>query len=293
MTTFIEETLPETIRLGLVGGPTFLTETGITKGGWSSRNIARSVALRKWRIEYVKGRADFDSLLALFHVVYGSAIPFRVRDPLDYEVTSTTGLMGAGVGTGLPTYQLVKRYSVGSNHYTRDIVKPRSSGFTGHRGASPLTVGASPGNISVSTTTGIVTFVADDSESIIGHTIGASHQFTTANDIAGLGIGDKVYLSGIAGSAADLLNGLAHTISNKVVGSPTEYVWTISTSTAGSPTLTASGGTGYAYPQADEALTWAGTFDVPAAFATDEFVAEALGNDLFSVTNMLLEEVRV
>jgi uncharacterized protein (TIGR02217 family) len=293
VTTFIEETLPETIRLGLVGGPAFLTEIGVTKAGWSSRNIARSVALRKWRIEYVKGRTDFDSLLAFFHVMYGAAIPFRVRDPLDYEATTSNGFIGSGAGTGLPTYQLAKRYAVGSNYYYRDITKPRSSGFTGYRAASPLTVGASPGNISVSTTTGIVTFVADDTEAITGHTVGATHRFTTAADIPALGIGDKVYLSGITGTGADVLNGLAHTISNKVAGSPTEYIWTIAANTSGSPTLTASGGTAYAYPQADEALTWAGVFDVPAAFATDEFTAEALGNDMFSITNMLLEEVRV
>ena len=45
------------------------------------------------------------------------------------------------------------------------------------------------------------------------------------------------------------------------------YTWTINAVTTG---LTASGGTAYEYPQATDALTWAGDFDVPARFDTDE-----------------------
>jgi hypothetical protein len=184
-----------------------------------------------------------------------------------------------------------KRYVSGATAALREITKPYGT-IAVTRGGVAVVYGASAGQIAIDTTTGIVTFVADASQAITTHTIGSSHSFRTASDI-GLSIADTVYLSGVTGTGATTLNSIAHTITNKVVGSPTEYIWTISTNTGGSPTLTASGGTAYAYPQADEALLWSGEFDTPVRFDTDELMAMIRGPRLFDLDRIPLVEVRV
>lgn len=282
--------LPVDVRIGMIGGPAFLTEIVEKNSGHEQRNIGMATPLRSYRVEYVRGLDTLKTLHAFFLAVRGAAYSFRVRDWLDYIVASTEGLLGAGIGTGYPTYQLYKRYTFGSETFDRAITKIVSGSATLYRNAIALDAG-SPTVYSLDVDTGIATFTPDDTEAITGHTVGASHQFTTTADIAGLGIGDKVYITGVTGTAASLLNSLAHTISNKSGSGP--YTWTLSTSTGGSPTLTASGGTAYAYPQSDDILSWAGQFDTPCRFTADQFNVRTIGANLFEVDALGLKEVRL
>lgn len=292
MTDFTEQRLPIDIRLGMVGGPQFRTEIVETRSGNEQRFVLASVPRRQWQIEYVRTTTQFQALYSLFLAVAGAGIGFRARDPFDYQATVSGGLASGrlgstAAGTGEPTYQLKVRYA--SDSLTRDetITKPVSGTSIVYRAASPVTAGASPGNIALSTTTGIVTFVADDTESITGHTPGATHAFTTAADMSMLAIGEKVYITGVTGTAATTLNGIAHTISNKSGAGP--YTWTISTVTTG---LTASSGTAAAYPQAGETLTWAGEFDRPVRFASDKLMMRPLkGVDIIEFSDLQIVEL--
>ena len=159
-----------------------------------------------------------------------------------------------------------------------------------YRSAVAVTFGVAAGNISLDTTTGIVTFVADGSQPCASHSVGASHQFTTTLDLA-LVVGQKVYLSGITGTAASVLNGIAHTITAKSGAGP--FTFTIGTTTTG---LTASGGTAFAYPQAAEALTWAGQFDVPVRFDHDNLlwtiVDRSAGEYVYQAEQLRMVELR-
>jgi uncharacterized protein (TIGR02217 family) len=290
--SFLEIRLPEAVRPSMAGGPVFSTEIIEINSGHEHRNIGADEPRREYEIEYVRSIDDLRALHAFFLVVRGAAYGFRAKDWIDYEVISTEGLLGTGAGSGYPTYQSKKRYTFGAQSFDRTIAKLVSGTHTQYRNGSPVTVGDSAGNVTVDNDTGIVTFAADDTEAITGHTVGSSHQFTTAADLTGLGIGEKVYLSGITGTAATLLNGIAHTISNKSGAGP--YTWTISTNTGGSPTLTASGGNSYAYPQAGDILSWAGEFDVPARFTSDKFTARLLRvGGACEITGLQLKEVRV
>jgi uncharacterized protein (TIGR02217 family) len=202
----------------------------------------------------------FDTCLNFFYAANGRANGFRFKDPIDSTTTTTTGLLGAGIGTGLPTYQLRKRYTVGSTTADRLITKPITVSV--FRSAAPVTVGAGAGQIAINMTTGIVTFVADASQSVTAMTGGATTSVTLAAALAPLAIGESLYISGVVGTIATAVNGIAHPITN-IVGA----VYTLSTNTTG---LTrTSGGTGFAYPQSGEPLTWSGTFDVAVRFDTD------------------------
>lgn len=280
------------------------------RGGSGWRTLVTSVFSgreQRWQVwQYPKGAWDVAEALRVpdhvasaynarvlrdyFHAVRAQLIPFRMKDFDDYTDEGNGMLGTGGAGTGAKTYQMYKNYVKGAQSAQRVIQKPVSP-CVFLRNAAPLTVGASPGNISVDYATGLVTFVADDSEAITGHTVGASHQFTTANDVTGLVIGKAVYITGVSGNAATLLNGAAAgslTITGKTGAGP--YTWTVAVNTTG---LTASGGTASIYPQASDALTWTGDFDVPVRFATDQKNAGMDPGGLVSWSSIPLVEVRL
>lgn len=298
--SFIESPrFPDKLGYGASGGPQFRTSIVERASGHEQRNADWSIERRRYDlIHTAKSREDFDELLAYYiSVARGRLYGFRFRDPMDYNDThgDASGWLGGGVGTGYPSYQMYKRYVSGSNAALRPITKPYGTIAVTRGGVSVTYATGSPqgaGEITINTETGIITFQADATLAISLHTCGSSHQFRTATDI-GLAISDKVYLSGVSGNAGDALNGVAHTITNKVLASPTEYIWTISTNTGGSPTLTGTGGTAAAYPQADEALVWSGEFDVPVRFDTDELMAMVRGPRLFDLDRIPLVEIRV
>ena len=286
---------PDTIAYQATGGPEFSTTVVIASSGYEQRNSNWSSVRHRYDVGYTaRTQSQKDEIAAFFMAMGGRQHGFRFKDWADFEATVTTGYLGAGaVGTGLATYQMLKHYANGAVTYQRTITKPVSGSISLTRAGSPVTLGAGAGNAAIDTTTGIVTFVADDSESITGHTPGASHQFTTAADMSMLAIGEKVYISGATVSGGtDVVNGVAHTISNKSGAGP--YTWTLSTTTTG---LTVSGGTAYAYPQAGEALKWAGQFDVPTRFDTDRIdwqIANRSGTGLLFVAQSIgIVEIRL
>lgn len=289
--SFIESPrFPEGIGYRSIGGPAFRTGVVETLSGREYRNSRWSQSLRRYDLAHgAKTQEELDELIAFFEsVAVGRGNMFRFKDWADYAATIANGRLGTGVGDGTPSLQLVKVYASGANSRARDIQKPVSGTVLCYRNASPITVGASAGNIAISTTTGLVTFVADVSVACALHTPGASHVFTTASDITGLIIGSKVYLRDVTGTAASTLNGLAHTISNKSGSGP--YTWTISTVTTG---LTASSGFGEKFPQASDALTAAFEFDVPVRFDVDEFMSSPEAPGVYRIDSLPLVERRV
>lgn len=281
---------PDDIAWGARGGPLYSTDLVTVASGYETRNQNWASARLKWDVGYaVRTQSQYDALLAFFHAAKGRANGFRFKDHTDFAATVANGRVGAGaVGDGTPgPFQLVKRYSSGAATTDRDIAKPVTAAI--YKGGVLQTAST---HYTLDSGTGLVTLVALDSEAITGHTPGATHQFTSAADIPGLSIGEKVYLSGITGTGAATLNGLAHTISNKTGAGP--YTWTLAIATTG---LTASGGSAYEYPQAADALTWAGEFDVPVRFEADELrvqiIAGEYGARIVTVPSLPIVEIRV
>lgn len=266
---------PDGIAYGAVGGPGFNTSVVVVKSGHESRNSEWSAARCTYEVAHAaKTKENFDAVANFFRVVKGRAWGFRFKDFADYQASATEGILGTGVGTGLPTYQMAKKYAAGASYDTRTIAKPVSGTCTFKRDAATLAVGSGAGQIAVDYTTGILTIVADASSAASNITVGATTQVTLAANPGTLIIGQKLYLSGFTGADAALVNGLAHAISNITGSGP--YVFTLSTNTAGK-TITLGSGIGKKYPQATEALTWSGQFDVPCRFDTDELRAQIVG----------------
>lgn len=245
----------------------------MNQGGFGTININWTRTLREYTVGLVPMLPSaWQALEGLFEVTEGGAYGFLMQDPKDNSAAGALLqplLGGASVGTmgngyGVPTYQLYKRYtSVGSIRFKdRKIARPMASPALLRNGVA-VTYGAGAGQIAVDTTTGIVTFVADAASNVTSVAVGASTQVTLAAALAGLAVGGRLWLQGLTGADAALLNGMSHAITG-IAGA----VYTLSTNTTGK-TITPAG-QGVLLPQPTETLTWAGGFYVPVNFMNDE-----------------------
>lgn len=218
----------------------------------------------------------WQTLEGLFEVTDAGAAGFLLEDPKDVAVPVgagfmwpyTTAIVGAvGVGYGVPVLKLYKRYSaLGNTSRTKDrsVTRPQA-GAVLYRGGVAVALGSGAGEAAIDYDTGTVTFVSDESQALTSVTAGGSTVLNFANGtgmVAAMSIGQRVYLLGLSGTAASRLNGLSHAITAKGATS-----LTVSTGTSG---LAATGGTAYKYPQASEAMTWAGRMYVPVHFQNDD-----------------------
>jgi hypothetical protein len=198
---------------------------------------------------------------------------FPLIDEDDYTVGYSQGLLQqielgaqvgtAGLGYGGPLYQMLRRSTKGSKTLDKRILKPSTTGFATRIATVVSSSGAGADQYTLSTTAGTVTFGARQSKAVNTHVVGADHKFTLASAFSpNVTVGQRVWVTGVTGTAADTLNGQSHEVT--VVSSADV---TVATSTAG---LTATGGTVALYPQANEALDWkVDLFYFPVSFRDD------------------------
>lgn len=157
------------VEKGALGGPRFQTTVLTGYSGIEQRNIDWSKRRGEWNISWgIQTKADFASIVAMFHACYGRAYSFRFKDWADFE---SGGYVSIGTGTGaLTTFQLVKPYSNGVRTYSRTITKPVSGTVTIKDDGSLV----SSSDYEVDYTTGIITF---DVAPAAGHAITAQFEF--------------------------------------------------------------------------------------------------------------------
>lgn len=287
---FLDIRFPDNISYGGIGGPTFSTDVVVINSGFEQRNVNWAASRHSYDVSHAaRTQAEIEELIAFFKIAQGRANSFRYKDELDYSATVSNGLLGTGVGTGLPTYQLYKKYTNAAGTNTRKITRPVSGTLSALRGASPITIGAGAGNISIDNSTGIVTFVADASSAASAVTPGATTTVVLSTNPGTLVAGKKLYLSGFTGADAALLNGIAHTI-NSVSGTG-PYTFVLATNTSGK-TITLGSGNGYKYPQASDVLTAAFEFDVPARFDIDQLKGTHIAPGIYGWDSIPIVEVR-
>ncbi len=289
---FIETRFPDSISVGAVGGPVFSTMIVQVGGGGEQTDRKWTYPLHQYDVTLaVKNEADKEIFLGAFWAAAGRANGFRFKDWMDYKLAYASSTLGSGgVGDGTPSYQIYKSYTFGGNTAARKISKPVAAGFAVKRGGVLQTAGVAPGNYSLSTTTGVVTFVADASSNASAITPGATTQVVLAANPGTLIAGQKLYLSGFTGADAAFINSLAHTINNVTGTGP--YTFTLATNTSGK-TITLGTGAGAKYPQASEALTCEGEFDVPVRFASDNLIANIVSHERYTWDQIILVEKRL
>lgn len=170
---------PESISYGSRGGPQYHTVVKPLDSGANKRNANWVYPVHKYNAAFaIEDWVDLETVHKFFHVCEGRAHGFRYKDWGDFKSCSITGtpaftdnILGTGDGTVGQTFQLYKKYILGSNTKARKIVKPVSAttsvGWNG--------IEKSQGSEwTVNTSTGIVTAV---SSVPIGQTVTAGFEF--------------------------------------------------------------------------------------------------------------------
>lgn len=167
-TGFYEIQFPTAISYGSIGGPEFSTEIIRLSNGHEVRNVNWSYPLENWDVAYgVKSRNDLLTLLDFFYVVRGRAYGFRFKNHDDYSVTGQT--LGSG-DSDETEFQLIKTYTYGGETFDRKITKPVS----GTVDVFLDSVQQSESEVSIDTTTGIITFSSAPSS---GEVVTATFEF--------------------------------------------------------------------------------------------------------------------
>jgi uncharacterized protein (TIGR02217 family) len=268
----------------------FKTDVVVVNSGYESRNrIWQYARIMADVSQNVKTLDDFETLQAFFNLAAGKANAFRVKDWTDYVVPLSRGVLGTGVGSGDPAYQLGKRYTTAAQNYDRPITRPVSGQVAVTRNGTPVVIGLSGGQLlSINVDTGIVTFRADATQPVTSFAVGATTSVTLAGNPGSLVAGQRLYLTGFTGASAGLLNNRSHLI-NSVVGA----AFVLATNTAGADIGNFLGTAfGLKYPQSNEPLAWAGQFDVPMRFDIDQLVGQIIAPNVYSWSSIPLVEVR-
>ncbi|MBA3353335.1 MAG: DUF2460 domain-containing protein [Pyrinomonadaceae bacterium] len=292
---------PECVSLGALVKPRYKSNVIMLASGAKRANIEWANGLHSF--DFTHGAMDqtqHDSILNFFHAIQGRGNQFRVKDYSDFSTDIDTGILvpisagrvvgTVGAGYGVIGYVVAKLYSSGALATYR-LLQKLVSGTVFYRNGSPITIGGGPGSIvAIDTTTGQVNFVPDQTRGISAHAVGAAHQLTVSTAFSpNFVIGQRVYITGVTGTAATTLNNLSHAITN-VAGA----VLTISTATTG---LTATGGTAEFFPQVTDTLRVVTEFDVPCRFSSDEAAFEIFEKTgttlLYRWSGINLEEERI
>lgn len=262
------------VMAGAVGKQRRQNDRTINQGGFASVNVVRDATIREFTLGVIPMTlANWALIEGLYEVTDAGAFGMLILDPKDSVVTASQGgLLGymagvengvVGFGNGTPNYGFRKLYTAAGSTRAKARAVTRPNGTPAMlRNGSAVTVGIAAGNVALSTGPVLATFVPDSASNVSSIAVGATTSVTLSAALA-LSVGGQLWLTGLTGADAALVNNLAHQIT---AISGTTY--TLSTNTAGKA-ITAAG-QGQQYPQSTDTLTWSGTFYVPVHFTNDD-----------------------
>ena len=205
-----------------------------------------------------KTQVATDALKDFFNAVQGRAHGFRVKDFSDFkaDATNTTAKR-----IDAEKYQLQKTYTAGALQRIRDITKPVS-------GTVSVFVNGAPAAATVDTTKGIVTITATGTALTVSSISKAAQAVVVTSAAHGLIAGQGVKFDNGALGMTQIrgLSGFVISVTNT-----TTFVLGIDTTAFSTYT---SGAKIAALPKAADVIKWAGEFDVPCRFDTDEMRIE-------------------
>ncbi|ETD83197.1 phage distal tail protein, Rcc01695 family [Rhodobacter capsulatus] len=158
---FHEVRFPDNVSRGARGGPERRTQIVELTSGAEERNASWANSRRRYDVAYGIRRADdLAAVVAFFEARNGRLHGFRFKDWADFKSclpSQTPGPTNQPIGSGngaATLFQLTKRYTSGAQSWSRAIAKPVAGTVTIALNGTPQASGWS-----VSTTTGLITFV--------------------------------------------------------------------------------------------------------------------------------------
>lgn len=254
---------PEQISYGSQGGPSYSTDIVTVKSGFEARNANWTESRHAYQVSFdVRNERYLSKLVSYFHAMQGRANTFRFKDKADYKsvdvdqtISATDQTIGTGDGSAV-AFQLIKSYTQGSLTTVRDITKPVS-------GTLLLSIDdvSQAVQFSIDTTTGIITFDANQTGSCTGATTADPVQLTFTSH--GLTTGDSVYLTGFTGDYTPLNN------NRYFVTVIDANNFTVDVDSSAYAAYSSNGGAFNTIPQTGEVIKAGYEFDVPCRFDTD------------------------
>lgn len=279
--SFVESPrFPDEISQGSSFGPAFRTRINMVSAGYEERLI-------KWtqqRCEGVvimnnAGITEFEEMLDWIYAMQGAGYGFRYKDWGDYRssrgdaaVAFDDQVIGTGDGA-TASFQLIKKYTKGLT-YTRDIKKPVAGTVIGG------IAGASSNQITVNTTTGVITF-ANNTVSVVA-AVSESGGITRLQLSGTVSDGNSLLFSGFTGDWAGI-NGNRYTLTED------SGFYLINHDSSTYAGYSSNGGTGKSLPQSGETVTAGFEFDVPVRFDTDRMDAAFVDYKAFSFQLPIVE----
>lgn len=157
MSDFIETRFPRPPALGYTSNAPYRVDIVETAGAWERRNLSWAQARHTYTFAAEMLESEASPLIAFWHAVGGQALGFRFKDWNDFQScalgSTPTYTDQPLVALTTTTFQLTKRYTVGSQSRDRSIRKPVAATIKIAKNGSELTSGWS-----LEATTGIVTF---------------------------------------------------------------------------------------------------------------------------------------
>ena len=157
---FHEVRFPDNISRGARGGPERRTQIVELASGAEERNASWANSRRRYDVAYGIRRADdLAAVVAFFEARNGRLHGFRFKDWADFKSCLPSQAPEAtdqpiGTGNGSTTgFQLAKRYTSGTQSWTRAITKPVAGTVN-----IALNGTLQASGWSISTTTGLITF---------------------------------------------------------------------------------------------------------------------------------------
>lgn len=264
MADFLEERISSLIRYGSGWQDDYAVNVVTTSGGQEFRSLTHPYPVRRFDVSYMlETDTVYNELLAIYHRAHGKYAGFRARCFDEWSSNGRTGvptafdqemlLVSAGV------YQLRKFYGTGlpagaSGYAFRLIKKPVAGTVLVAIGQTAIRAA----DWSVATTTGHVTFAANQSFSITG--ISKASQAVITIGTHSLVTGQSVHVSGVAGMTQ--INGL-----RALITATTGTTITVAINSTAFGTWT-SGGVVNTRPQSGEVVTAGFEFDFPVRFNT-------------------------
>ena len=158
---FHEVRFPDNISRGARRGPERRTQIAELASGAEERNANWANSRRRYDVAYGIRRADdLAAVVAFFEARNGRLLGFHFKDWADFKSclpSQTPGPTNQPIGSGngaATLFQLTKRYTSGAQSWSRAITKPVAGTVTIALNGTPQASGWS-----VSTTTGLITFV--------------------------------------------------------------------------------------------------------------------------------------
>lgn len=136
---FVNISFPERIAFGAQSDPMWSTNLAVSFGGFETANQNWEDVRHHYDVSFsVRNVTDYKAVKAHFMQVRGRAKSFPFKDFLDFEVSSSEGVVddAESVSDG---YQLFKRYGSGDDLYDRKITRPTSGTVAIFRTRSAVT----------------------------------------------------------------------------------------------------------------------------------------------------------